>query len=237
MSYQVKLDVFEGPFQLLLSLIADQRVDVCDVPIAKLTEDYIAHIERMGGADLELTTEFLVVAATLLALKARALMPSAPVDLDEEDERERDLLIARLLEIRTFQEAGGHLSGLLSEGDLRFAALPATDDEALRLLPSLAGIAASDLARSLVEVIADSLREVDTSKVVVDQVSTQEAAEELFRSLERGPTRFEAVARGRGISWAVALFLAMLELAMRGDIELSEGSTVGEIQIRLRTER
>jgi chromatin segregation and condensation protein Rec8/ScpA/Scc1 (kleisin family) len=88
-----------------------------------------------------------------------------------------------------------------------------------------------------VEVIADSLREVDTSKVVVDQVSTQEAAEELFRLLERGPTRFEAVARGRGISWAVALFLAMLELAMRGDIELSEGSTVGEIQIRLRTER
>ena len=237
MSYEVKLDVFEGPFQLLLSLIAEQRVDVCDVPIAKLTEDYIARIERMGGADLEVTTEFLVVAATLLALKARALMPAAPTDLDEEDERERDLLVARLLEVRTFQAAGGHMSALLSDGDLRYAALPATDDEALRLLPSLAGIAAGDLARALVDVIADSLRQVDTSKVVVDQVSTQEASEELVRSLERGPTRFEVVARGRGLSWAVALFLAMLELAMRGDIELSEGATVGEIQLRLRTER
>lgn len=234
MTYEVKLDVFEGPFQLLLSLIAEHRVDVCDVPIAKLTEDYIAHVERMGGADLEVTTEFLVVAATLLALKARALMPAAPADLDEEDERERDLLIARLLEVRTFQEAGAYQSALLAEGDLRYAALPASDDEALRLLPSLTGISAADLARSLVDAVVDSLRQVDTSKVVVDQVSTQEAAEELVRSLERGPTRFESVARGRGVTWAVALFLAMLELAMRGDIVLSEGATVGEIELRLR---
>ena len=234
MSYEVKLDVFEGPFQLLLSLIAEHRVDVCDVPIAKLTEDYIAHVEQLGHADLEVTTEFLVVAATLLALKARALMPTAPTDLDEEDERERDLLIARLLEVRTFQEAGALLSGLLAENDLRYAALPASDDDALRLLPSLEGISAGDLARSLVDVVVDALRQVDTSKVVVDQVSTQEAAEALVRSLERGPTRFESVARGRGVTWAVALFLAMLELAMRGDIVLSEGQTVGDIELRLR---
>jgi segregation and condensation protein A len=233
-TYEVKLDVFEGPFQLLLTLIAEQRVDVCDVPIAKLTEEYIAHIERMGHADLEVTTEFLVVAATLLALKARALLPAPRGELEDEDEHERDLLIARLFEVRTYQDGGTHLSGLLAEGDLRFSALPAPDDEALRLLPSLAGIAADDLARTLVEVVTDSLREVDTSKVVVDQVSTQEAAEELLRSLESGPTRFDTVARGRGVTWAVALFLAVLELAMRGDIELSEGGTVGELELRLR---
>jgi len=233
-TYQVKLDVFEGPFQLLLSLIAEQRVDVCDVPIAKLTEDYVAHIEQMGHADLEVTTEFLVVAATLLALKARALLPSPRTELDDEDERERDLLVARLLEVRTFQDAGAHLAHLLADGDLRFASVPAVDDEALRFLPTLEGVAATDLARALVDLVVDMLREVDTSKVVVDQVSTQEAAEELVRALERGPIRFGTVARGRGVTWAVALFLAVLELAMRGDIELGEGATVGDIELRLR---
>jgi len=234
LTYEIKLDVFEGPFQLLLSLIAEHRVDVCDVPIAKLTEDYVAHIEELGTADLEVTTEFLVVAATLLALKARALLPRPQTELEEEDERERDLLIARLLEVRTFQDAGDHLSALLTQGDLRFTSVPAPDDEGLRLLPMLAGIAAADLARTLVEVVIETLRQVDTSKVVVDQVSTQEAAEELMLALERGPARFDRVARGRGVTWAVALFLAMLELAMRGDIELGEGGTVGEIELRLR---
>jgi segregation and condensation protein A len=233
-TYEVKLDVFEGPFQLLLSLIAEQRVDVCDVPIAKLTEEYLAHIDRLGRADLDVTTEFLVVAATLLALKARALLPGPRGEDEDEDEQERDLLIARLLEVRTFQDAGDHLAVLLATGDRRFTAVPATDDAALRLMPVLAGVSAADLARTLVEVVVETLREVDTSKVVVDQVSTQEAAEELVRVLERGPSRFERVARGRGVTWAVALFLAMLELAMRGDIELGEGSTVGDIELRLR---
>src|SRR5206468_3436782 len=98
--------------------------------------------------------------------------------------------------VRTFQEAGGHLSALLNDGDRRYAALLAPDDEALRRLPTLAGIAAEDLARTLVEVVQESLRGVDTSKVVVDQVSTQEAAAELVEALERGPVRFDAVARG-----------------------------------------
>jgi segregation and condensation protein A len=188
----------------------------------------------MGRADLEVTTEFLVVAATLLALKARALLPRPQTELEEEEERERDLLIARLLEVRTFQDGGDYLSGLLTDGDRRYSAVPAPDDEAFRLLPTLAGIVAADLGRTLVAVVLDTLREVDTSKIVVDQVSTQAAAEELVRALERGPTRFDRVARGRGVSWAVALFLAMLELAMRGDIELGEGGTVGEIELRLR---
>jgi len=234
MTYEVKLDVFEGPFQLLLSLITEQRVDVCDVPIARLTEDYLAHVELMERADLEVTTEFLVVAATLLALKAKALLPG-PGDgqRDAEEDLERDLLIARLLEVRTFQEVGAHLSELLATGDRRFPSRPAPDDDALRKLPSLADISAPDLARLLIEVVRDTIRTVDTSKVVVDQVSTEEAAAEIVSVLARGPLTFAQMARGRGLTWAVALFLAMLELAMRGDIELGEGVTVGDIDLRL----
>ncbi|MGH2760044.1 MAG: segregation and condensation protein A [Actinomycetota bacterium] len=234
MSYEVKLEVFEGPFQLLLTLIAEQRLDVCDVPIARLTEGYLVHIEQMDRADLEVTTEFLVVAATLLALKAKALLPDPTVrDVDEDDEVERDLLIARLLEVQTFRTAGETLAGLLETGDRRFPAKASSDDEALRRFPALGEMSAADLARTLVDLLRDALRTVDTSKVVVDQVSTQEASAELVVRLESGPLNFADIARGRNLAWSVALFLAMLELAMRGEIELGGGDTVGELELRL----
>ncbi len=243
-AYEVKLEpllggpdggvLFEGPFQLLLSLIGEQRLDVCDIPIARLTEDYLAHLQRMDHADLEVTTEFLVVAATLLALKVKALLPRPRSgDGEEEDEVERDLLISRLLETQTFRTAGDHLTALLLGGDRRFPGKPSVDDEALRRLPDLADISPADLARVLVEIVRDTFRTVDTSKIVVDQVSTQEAAVELVRLLERGPARFRNVVDGRNLAWSVALFLAVLELAMRGEIELSEGMTVGELELKL----
>jgi segregation and condensation protein A len=233
-TYEVKLEVFEGPFQLLLSLIGEQRVDVCDIPIARLTEDYLAHIERMERTDLEVTTEFLVVAATLLALKAKALLPSPRTEIDDEEDVERDLLIARLFEVQTFRDVGEHLSELLLASDRRFPPKPSPDDEALRRLPVLADISPSDLGRVLVEIVRDAVKTVDTSKIVVDQVSTQEAAVELVRWLEmRGPGSFGSIAVGRNLAWSVALFLAMLELAMRGEIELGEGITVGDVQIKL----
>jgi segregation and condensation protein A len=234
-SFEVRLDVFEGPFQLLLSLISEHRVDVCDVPIARLTEDYLRHIESMDRADLEVTTEFLVVAATLLALKAKALLPRPKTgDEEDEDEVERDLLIARLLEVQTFREVGEHLLALLLAGDRRFPPKPSTDDEALRQMPVLADISPNDLARVLIDVVRDSIKTVDTSRIVVDQVSTQEAAVELVRWLETdGPQTFGHVAQGRSLAWSVALFLAMLELAMRGEIDLGEGYTVGEIELKL----
>jgi segregation and condensation protein A len=233
-TFEVKLDVFEGPFQLLLSLISDARLDVCDVPIARLTEGYLAHIEAMEKADLDVTTEFLVVAATLLALKAKALLPRPRAgEDDEEDELERDLLIARLFEVQTFRSVGEHLIELLTAGDRRFEGKPSPDDQALRQLPVLADISPADLARTLVDIVRDSISTVDTSKIVVDQVSTQEAAVELVRWLDDGPRSFATVARGRSLAWSVALFLAMLELAMRGEVELSEGLTVGELELSL----
>lgn len=232
--HHVKLDIFEGPFELLLSLISERRLDVCDVPIATLVNDYLASLERLRELDLEPATEFIVVAATLLQLKARALLPSADGDeRDEEETAERDLLIARLLEVRTFQASGDHLVGLLTEGDRRWAPAPASNDPALRQMPTLAGIAPADLGRALVEVVTDRLQRIDTSLLVADEVSTQEAAGELLASLERRATlTFADLANGRGLPWAVALFLAMLELHMRGEIDLGPGERLGEIEIR-----
>lgn len=233
-AFEVHLDVFEGPFELLLELIGERRVDVCDVPIAQLTNDYLARLDRMRDMDLEPATEFLVVAATLLQLKARALLPSGEdAEAIPDDELERDLLIARLLEIRTFQAAGGHLSDLLGVGDRYHPPAPAPDDPALRRLPSLADIAPDDLARTLVACIRDQVRTVDTSLVVGEEVSTQEATEVITAGLRNaGTVRFADLARGRPLPWAVAMFCAMLELAMRGEVLLGPGRRLGEIEIR-----
>jgi segregation and condensation protein A len=233
-SFEVRLDVFEGPFDLLLALIGERRVDVCDVPIAQLTEDYLASIEQMREMDLEPATEFLVVAATLLQLKARALLPAEPgEDPFGDADIERDALIARLLEVRTFQGAGAHLSGLLAEGDRRVPPKPAPDDPALRSMPTLSDIDAADLARTLVEVIREQTRTVDTSLLVGDEVTSEEAAGVLLERLRLGSMVFADVARGRTLSWAVALFLAVLELAARGEVVLGQSERLGDIRIDL----
>lgn len=235
MSFEVRLEVFQGPFELLLGLITERRVDVCDVPIARLTEDYLAHLTKMEEFDLEVTTEFLVVAATLLQLKARALLPQPLSDDGEgEGERvERDLLVARLLEVRTFQAAGVQLAERLAHGDTFFPPRPAPDDEALRRLPALGDLDEADLARTLVGIIREQNAGVDTSLFVGEDVSLQAATSELLGRLGRGPVRFADLAREQSLSWTVAFFLALLELAMRGEVRLSGGERIGDIDISL----
>src|SRR4051794_41252493 len=112
-AFEVHLDVFEGPFDLLLGLIAKHQLDVTEVALSKVTDEFIAHIRAAGTEwDLGQATEFLVVAATLLDLKAARLLPSAEVD-DEDDLallEARDLLFARLLQYRAYKQAAAHLA-------------------------------------------------------------------------------------------------------------------------------
>lgn len=234
MSYEVRLDVFEGPFELLLALITERRLDVCDVPIARLTEDYLAHLELMHEMDLEVTTEFLVVAASLLQLKARSLLPrTGEEETDLQQDLERDVLIARLLEVRTFQSAGALLAGWLADGDRRFGPVPAPDDPSLKVMPTLAGIRPSDLGQSLVRLVSEMARTVDLSLLIADEVSTEEAGAELLARLARGAATFRRLVAGRDLGWAIATFLAMLELSARGEIVLGQGERLGEIEVML----
>src|SRR3990170_8750914 len=107
MAYEVKLEVFEGPIDLLLHLITRQRVDIYDVSISTIPDEYLKAVEQMTQLDLEIATGFLVVAATLLELKSARLLPSRRMDEAEAQLlEERDLLLARLVECTTFREAG-----------------------------------------------------------------------------------------------------------------------------------
>src|SRR5687767_12878133 len=117
MTYEVRLDVFEGPLDLLLHLITRQRVDIYDVSLATITEEYLAAMDAMGDLDLETATGFLVVAATLLELKSARLLPrSGDDEAASKLLEERDLLLARLVECATFRDAGGWIATSLSAG-------------------------------------------------------------------------------------------------------------------------
>src|SRR5438093_8048348 len=113
MPYQVKTEVFEGPFDLLLHLIAKRELDIYEVSLAAITEEYLAHLKQLVELDLEVATEFLVVAATLIEMKASRLLPGPPREDDALDVSDRDLLIARLLEYRAYKGAASRLADLL----------------------------------------------------------------------------------------------------------------------------
>src|SRR6266511_978246 len=125
MDYMVRTEVFEGPFDLLLHLIARQQVDIWQVSLSKITEEYLAEIKRMRELNLEVATEFLVVAATLLELKAARLLPSPDGEDDEVEAllEERDLLFARLLQYRAYKHVAELAGRLRDRGETTFEAL------------------------------------------------------------------------------------------------------------------
>src|SRR4051794_28160364 len=115
MAYEVQTTVFEGPFDLLLHLIFSEQVDLYEVSLSKIVDAYLVELDRMEDIDLEVATEFLLIAATLVELKTRRLLPGdADTDLDDELAlwEERDLLLARLVECKTFKDAARLLAGL-----------------------------------------------------------------------------------------------------------------------------
>ncbi|HEY5165529.1 MAG TPA: segregation/condensation protein A, partial [Acidimicrobiia bacterium] len=120
MGYEVHTTVYEGPFDLLLHLILRQEVDLWEVSLAAIVDQYLAEVDRMETLDLEIATEFLLIAATLIELKTRRLLPT-PEDLELDEEllrfEERDLLLARLLECKTFKDAAAAITSLMRVAD------------------------------------------------------------------------------------------------------------------------
>src|ERR1700724_3128003 len=149
-AFEVHLDIFEGPFDLLLGLISKHKLDITEVSLSKVTDEFIAYIkQRSGGWDLDQVSNFLVVAATLLDLKAARLLPSGEVE-DEEDLallEARDLLFARLLQYRAYKEVAAVLSGRMSVQGRRFARRVPMEPEFAELLPEvLLGLGPAEFA-------------------------------------------------------------------------------------------
>lgn len=238
-AFEVHLDVFEGPFDLLLGLIAKHQLDVTEVALSQVTDEFIGHIRAAGTAwDLGQATEFLVVAATLLDLKAARLLPNADVE-DEEDLallEARDLLFARLLQYRAYKQAAAHLAALLAAESRRHARQVQLEPRFAGLLPEvLLGLGPQEFAA----LAARALTPRPEPTVALDHahggtVSVREQTAYLRLRLQRsGGGSFRALtADCNGMLEVVARFLGVLELYREGLVAFEQAEALGELHVR-----
>ena len=238
MDYVVRTEVFEGPFDLLLHLIARQRVDIWQVSLSRITEDYLAEVRRMRQLNLEVATEFLVVAATLLELKAARLLPAPDADPDEAETalEERDLLFARLLQYRAYKQAA-ELFGERMAGQAAYLPRRVGAEDVLKgiALDLLTGVEPAELARLAAAALTPSLRpEVRTSHIAPPKLSVAEAVADLaVRLRERGSSSFEELVGRKALPIEVVVgLLALLELYKRSLVEIEQTATFGAIAVR-----
>ena len=237
--FQVHLDEFEGPFDLLLSLISKHKLEVTELALHSVTDDFIAHIRAQGADwDLDETTEFLVIAATLLDLKTARLLPSGEVE-DEEDLallEARDILFARLLQYRAYKEVAALFAQRMVDEARRHPRTVGLEPQFAALLPEvLLGIGPEQFARLASEATAPREQpQLSISHVHAPRVSVREQAAVIVTRLRRsGTTTFRAlVADADSTLVIVGRFLALLELVREGVIAFEQAVALGELQVR-----
>ncbi|MCK0113147.1 segregation/condensation protein A [Ornithinimicrobium sp. F0845] len=240
--FEVHLDVFQGPFELLLGLIAKHKLDVTEIALAKITDEFVAHIRAAQQADnewdLSQASEFLLIAATLLDLKAARLLPNRREDDDEDLEliEARDLLFARLLQYRAFKEVAAAFSARMDTVGRIFPRDVALEDEFTKLLPELVmNITPEQLAMFAARAMTPKPPPtVGLTHLHAPQVSVREqAAIVVDRLRHRGTTSFrDLVADADTTLVVVARFLALLELFRESLLSLEQEDALGELTVR-----
>jgi segregation and condensation protein A len=238
MGFQVRTEAFEGPFDLLLHLILKDEVDLYSVQLTEIVDAYLVEVARLESCDLELATEFLLIAATLVELKCRRLLPvEDSVDLDEELGlwEERDLLLSRLLECKTFKDVAGVFDRLVAAADLTVARRAGLEERFLDLSPDLlAGTTPAQLHRAFCRAAAPRPAPTVSLTHLTDvRASVTEAIAELVEALPaRGRASFRQLTRGltRRVE-IVVRFLAVLELYKQGLVELDQVANFGELTV------
>ncbi|HSB85297.1 MAG TPA: ScpA family protein [Ilumatobacteraceae bacterium] len=238
MSFAVATPVFEGPFDLLLHLILREQVDIYEVSLSRIVDAYLEEIERMNSIDLDVATEFLLIAATLVELKARRLLPGRDdIDLDEELAlwEERDLLLARLLECKTFKDVAGVFSRLADAADRSFPRTAGADERFAGLTPDLLeGITGERIhAAYLRAMVPKPVPRIDLFHVAPIRASVADAVAELVDELPRvGRITFKRLTSGLAERLEIIVrFLALLELFKQGLIELDQREKFGDIDV------
>jgi segregation and condensation protein A len=237
--FEVRLDNFEGPFDLLLSLISKHKMDITEVSLSKVTDEFIAHVKALGSTwELEQTTSFLLVAATLLDLKAARLLPQGDVE-DEEDLallEARDLLFARLMQYRAFKQVAAVLEDRLSAESRRHPRAVGLEERFATLLPEvLIGIGIGRFA----ELAAGAMKprpvmELSLGHIHAAKVSVREQAALVMERLRRsGTMTFRALCGDSPDTLTtVARFLSLLELFREGAVAFDQMTPLGELSVR-----
>jgi segregation and condensation protein A len=237
-TYAVQTPVYEGPFDLLLHLILSDEVDVYEVSLTSIVDAYLRELELMEHLNLEVATEFLLIAATLVELKTRRLLPGDEnIDLDDELAlwEERDLLLSRLVECKTFKDAAVVLAQLASMASRSAPRRAGLEDRFLGLMPDLlAGVTPRDIHAAFLRAVSPKVQpHIDTEHIAPIRASVVDAVEELMDELPRiGSITFRRLTSGLVDRIEIVVrFLAILEMFKQGLIELEQGTVFGDISI------
>lgn len=235
--YRVQFEVFEGPLDLLLHLVKKEEVDIYQVNLTKIATEFVAYLEQMRSLDLEVAGEFLVMAATLIYIKSRELLPveqQAQVEAEDDDgDDPRFELIRRLVEYKKFKDAAAQLQVREGDQENTYERRPAKPEFEPVDAPAQAPVSVFDLIGAVSLILKrfharDDIREIDA-----DPYTVSEKIESLRALLaERGTLRFsELFASARSRAEVVVTFLAMLELTRLKQLSLSQDDEFGEIQV------
>jgi segregation and condensation protein A len=235
MSYKIKLDIFEGPLDLLLYLIKKNDVDITDIPISEITEQYMQYIAMMKMLDLDIVGDFLVMAATLMHIKSKMLLPPDPDTVEEQEEDPRDELARRLLEYKRFKEIAEELqSKEMFRKDLFARNI---DEEALNQLKSDSKEVYFEASLfDLITALSDALRKVPEEvihEVMKEEFTVDQKIHDILHLLLDKSTVMlnELFSKARIKSEAIVIFLAVLELIRLKEIKVVQKRRFGDIEV------
>jgi len=238
MAFEVATPVYDGPFDLLLHLILKEEVDIHEVSLTRIVEAYLEEIQRMQMLDLDVATEFLLIASTLVELKTRRLLPGKQdMDLDEELAlwSERDLLLARLLDCKTFKDVASVFTQLAEQASLSYPRRSGPDERFADLMPDmLEGVTAVRLQRAFLRATQPKPpTAIDWYHVAPIRASVADALMEMLETLPKlGKVTFKQITEAiHDRIEVVVRFLAILELFKQGRISLEQTDRFGDIEV------
>ncbi len=245
MSYRVRIDAYQGPFDLLLRLVSRQKIDIGAISIAEIADQYLAEVERMKDLDLDIASDFIVVAATLLQMKAASLLPSQSpqdIELDEEfadltPEQTRDILVERLVTYKKFKNAGAALGARMENESKMHPREAGIEPEFLGLMPDfLKDITLHGLAVICADIAArrDTFL-LEAEHIAAVPISMERHVEGIYRTMRRRKNRTftELVGDSATPELVVVTFLAILELYKRGVITVHQDAAFEEIELAI----
>ena len=235
MSYKVKLNMFEGPLDLLLFLIKKDKIDICDIPIVRVTEQYLEYIELMKMLDLEIAGDFLVMAATLLYIKSKMLLPQIEDDVLEEDEEDpREELVRRLLEYKKYKEAAGDLREMYETQKGVFLRKGSGQGAKAITINGTEYFESSlfDLITALKKVLKNVTKEA-FHKVIRNEFTVGDKIHEIYHILStRTKVLFSQLfEEAKNKDEVIVTFLAVLELMKMREVLIVQEGLFGDIEI------
>lgn len=236
-SYRVQLDVFTGPLDLLLYLVRQDELDIQDISITRVTDQYVEHIKLLEALDPNTAGEFLVMATTLVELKSRALLPSPPLEGGDEDDDPRTVLVKQLLEYKRFKDAARALKSSSDERAKRYVRKPVDLPRELQGV-ELEEAEVWDLLSAFGKVMSSIGQGPGLHEVSFDDTPIETFQAEILAALEReGPCTFQGLFDGRTLKdEIIGLFLALLELLRQHRLRAEQDKEFGKIYLFLLVE-